>query len=260
MGPRKMATVQFLGNIYPPGVNLSTIGIPAVIWKDDQLGQEVAFTIYIENSDVRVECKMNDYQSYMFAELYRRSLDLAKGMVSLWGFASGYGLTVTLNSFIDPQQNREQFVIRTANLEGICTAYSLTESPPGNCLAVLKIVLSDPSLFMALSDLMNAIIQPNQGPSDAARAIERIRHSIAPGLREDQAWPIMRQHLQIDLDYLKYITDISKGPRHGEPKHTPSSTAAEAVRRAWVIMNRYLEYRKRGSTPLPDSEFPKLTA
>lgn len=57
--------------------------------------------------------------------------------------------------------------------------------------------------------------------------------------------------------YLKYITDHSKAPRHGESSHTPGDITNEVVARSWSVMNRYLEYRKAGGV-LPSS-LPQLT-
>jgi hypothetical protein len=71
---------------------------------------------------------------------------------------------------------------------------------------------------------------------------------------------MMRRNLHIDRAYLDFITDQSIGSRHGDPQHIPGGPVTETVRRAWVVMNRYLEYRKRGNGPLTAPEFPLLTA
>jgi hypothetical protein len=91
------------------------------------------------------------------------------------------------------------------------------------------------------------------------RAIEALAQIISPGERNDnKRWIKLRDALNLSKPYLMVITEHSKGPRHGnyfEPRTVPD----EDIRmRAWTIMNRFLEYRKRGAIGLPLSEFPLL--
>jgi hypothetical protein len=111
---------------------------------------------------------------------------------------------------------------------------------------------------MALNDLVTANTLPHYSPVTCARTIEGLRHLIAPGLQPKDGWSSLRQNLNIDENYLKFITDHSKGPRHGDPQHIPGAITTDIITRTWVIMNRFLEYRKRGNDALPISEFPML--
>jgi hypothetical protein len=260
VGPIKIATIQFLGKVNPDIVKVSAPSSLAT-WHIDEIGQDATFRAHINNSEVQVECELDSYEQSSLVYLYRRAIDLARGPVNLVGFATGYGLTVTLETFVDPNQNRTTLVPHHESLASLCTAFGLGESRAGDFSAVLKIVLSEPSLFMAFDDLMQSITHGHQSPNAAGRAVERIRHSIASGIEDPKrAWDLMRQNLQIDRTYLKFITDLSTGPRHGDPQYIPGGPVTEAVKRAWVVMNRYLEYRKRGSVPLTAPEFPLLTS
>ncbi len=255
-----MATVQFLGNVNPDIIKVSTPDFSAS-WFINEIGQNATLNVHISDSKVSVECKIDSYEASHLVQLYRRAKDMACGAVHLIGFAMGCGLTVTLETFIDPDQNRTRLVSQDQNLASLCTAFSLEKSRTGDFSAVAEIVLSDPPLFMALDSLMQSITHGHQSPNAAGRAIEYIRHSIAPGIEDrNQAWALMRQNLQIDRAYLDFITDLSKGPRHGDPQFIPGDPVTEAVSRVWVVMNRYLEYRKRGSAPLTATEFPLLTS
>ena len=99
-------------------------------------------------------------------------------------------------------------------------------------------------------------LKTHVAPVNCARAMDRIKHLIAsPGSTDAQAWRQMREALHIDEDYLKFITEASKGPRHGRPGHTPGIETTEATRRAWSVMNRYFEFVKRGRTPLATHQF-----
>ena len=77
---------------------------------------------------------------------------------------------------------------------------------------------------------------------------------------EKEAWRVMREKLQIDETYLKFVTGSSKKLRHGDRGATDSKIQMEVTHRAWAIMNRYLEYVKRGETEsLPVESFPILS-
>jgi hypothetical protein len=100
-------------------------------------------------------------------------------------------------------------------------------------------VLQNPTLFMALNELILAITLPHVSSVNCARAMERLKHLIAPqGATDKEAWRKMRDTLRIDESYLKYITRYSVGPRHGSPVHVPGTVTTEVTRRAWIIMNR----------------------
>jgi hypothetical protein len=48
-------------------------------------------------------------------------------------------------------------------------------------------------------------------------------------------------------------------PRFGKRKvPLPLAEENEMIIKAWTIMNRFLEYKKRGDRPLPISDFPLL--
>jgi hypothetical protein len=127
-------------------------------------------------------------------------------------------------------------------------------------LKVYKVVLEEPAIFMALNDLIVAISYPHHGPVNCARAVESIRHLLAPNLKKrDAQWRVMNNALQLKSTYTSFITDHAKTGRHGDRTHIPGTTVREVVQRSWTIMNRFLEYKKRGgAVPLPLREFPEL--
>jgi hypothetical protein len=69
----------------------------------------------------------------------------------------------------------------------------------------------------------------------------------------------MRENLRVDRSYLQLITDQSKAPRHGDVQAIEALVTEEVAKRCWTIMNRYFEFKKRGGSPLPLSEYPLLT-
>lgn len=124
-----------------------------------------------------------------------------------------------------------------------------------------RIVACELDLIPALNDLIVSISLPHHAPINCARAIETIRELIMPTESDDRekGWKVMREQLNIDRDYLKFITQHSTKRRHGKRTGISPADYQEIIRRAWNVMNRFLEYRKRGNQQLPLSEFPLLT-
>ena len=124
---------------------------------------------------------------------------------------------------------------------------------------IWDLVLSDPPLFQALDDLIVLITLPHHAAVDCARAIEGLRNLVAArGATVSRSWEQMRNALQLDRSFLQPITDTSTAPRHGDRNFIPGTTVTEIVRRSWIIMDRFLEYQKRGNISLPATDFPLL--
>jgi hypothetical protein len=146
------------------------------------------------------------------------------------------------------------------SLAHLCTSFSLNPQPGKTSIGeTWDLVLSNFAIFQSLEDLITSITLPHHAPVDCARAVERLRNLIAtPGATISQAWHEMRNALRLDRSFLKLITDTSAAPRHGDPSYIPGTITTEIVRRSWIIMDRFLQYRKRGNNPLPATDFPVL--
>ena len=102
-----------------------------------------------------------------------RAFDLSRASVDLISFATGIGLTVVLETFIDERGVGSPMVPQDPGLKGVCTAYMLGD--PASYDAVWRIVVATPALFMALNDLITGIILPHQGARIAGQILETIR-------------------------------------------------------------------------------------
>lgn len=221
IGRAVMLKVHFIGRVLPTAIKIS-IQAPEVKWKWEERGLELTFRVKAGNSFVNVECDLEKYQPEYLSELYRRALDLARASVNLVGFAQGFGLSVILEMFIAPDGSPSELAPIDPSLPPFCTAYSLQPDRLADFNTVFNVVLTTPDLFMALEDLIHSITLPHVSPVNCARAMDRLKHLIAsPASSDKDAWKHMRDTLQIDKAYLKYITDASRGPRHGRPGHTP---------------------------------------
>ncbi len=253
-----MQNIHFIGRVLPSAFKVS-VQAPEVKWKWEETELELTIRVKIGNSFVNIECELEEYRPEYVTELYRRAFDLARASVNLVAFANGIGLTVLLEMLIAPDGSPTELAPIDPSLPPLCTAYSLDPARLADFNAVFNAVLKSPDLFMALEDLIHALSLPHVSPVNCARAMDRLKHLIAtPGSAEKDAWKQLRDALQIDEQYLRYVTDVSKGPRHGRPGHTPGRQTTEATHRSWAVMNRYLEYVKRGKQNLDAAAFPLL--
>ena len=258
-----MPRIRFIGRIFPTGVNLSVADHPQLNWHDDENKLDITFAISIQNSVVKVDCDVSRFDSTLITAIYMRAFDLARATVDLAAFNSGYGFVVVFETFTSPTGETTSIGAYDASLAPLCTAYTMGIKPTtveeNDFQKVLVAVSTDWRIFRALRHLIEAITLPHESATHCARAIEALRHIVAPNEPPKRAWPILRDTLNVSEGYLKVVTDVSTGPRHGDPTHIPGATTTEITQRAWKIMNRFFEYKKRNAGPLPLDEFPLLT-
>jgi hypothetical protein len=257
-----MPIVHCKGRVLPfPAVIMSINDLPPARWEEPGVGLIMNFTVKVVDSEVDVECDMNRYQDDDFGHVHMRAYDLARAAVDIYSFTSGLGLTVYLDTFIKPDGTSLQIFPQYTNLSKLSTAFDMTagNTSNNNFGAFWQLVVSEPALFMAMNDLIVSISLPHHASVNCGRAIDGIRVMMCPpGLKRSQGWPIVRQSLNLDEAYLLLITDTSTGPRHGDRTFIPGATVTEITERSWVVMDRFLEFRKRGNQPLPLAAFPLL--
>jgi hypothetical protein len=111
----------------------------------------------------------------------------------------------------------------------------------------------------AMGDLADTVTRINVQPVNCGRVMDSLRKIVAPSLAPAAGWRVLHGIVNCDDKYLRFVTDLSTNPRHGDRSMIAGAPAWEAVRRTSIVMNRFLEYRKRGSQHLPLTEFPLLT-
>lgn len=253
-----MPEVHFIGSVLPSGiVNVAIEHQPTLTWHIPEIDFTVDFKVSIKDSIVDVECKSSRFDELKdLIPIYIRAFDLARASVEVVAFSIGYGLGVLLEKIVYPDGSSELIVPKFDHLATLCSSYTLLE----NFDKIHTIVLTDNDVRMALHELIEANSMPHVSLVNCARAMERLRHTIASAdTKIPKAWALMRTALQIEEAYLKSITDASTGPRHGKPGHVPGTVTMAVATRSWIIMDRYFHYRLGGSEPLSNKQFPMLT-
>jgi hypothetical protein len=225
------------------------------IWQERNTTLE--FTVSIQDGYIDVECTVPfDYRDVDAAELQRRAFDLCRAVVNLQACREGVGLTVILDKFINPHGIARMLLRRDGALSHLCTAIHNDDE----FHQVFEIVVADEVLIRHLSDLIVAVTLPQEAVVNCARVVEGIKALITPTADGRTGWEGMHDALNVEKDYLTLITETSRKPRHGRHERIGGVLVTEVVRRSWSIMNRFLEYQKRGNVNLPLSEFPTLKA
>ena len=114
---------------------------------------------------------------------------------------------------------------------------------------------------MILHWLTSTLAQPYLWQINCHLAVEGIGRLVSPNEDDTKRrWLNLRAALNLSEDYVHLISEASKGPRHANLVDIFSTTieVAEARKRSWTIMNRFLEYRRRKVVSLPEDEFPRL--
>jgi hypothetical protein len=251
-----MPTARFSGRVLPAALNVSIENRPVFHWKADELGLDMTFRVEIQNGLIRIGCDVNKFEDSYLVPLFMRAYDIARASVDVAAFATGSGLTVILEEFIDPGGMTVPLAAQQPALAALATAVKLGTRDFDK---VLQFVLAEPRLFMALRDLIEAVTLPHRAVTNCARAIRTLGPLFrASANSPDHAWLALRENLQISKTYLQRIMHQPQSPANGDQLQISGARAAEIVHGAWIVMNRFFEYLKRDGQRLPLSEFPLL--
>jgi hypothetical protein len=256
-----MPIVHFKGYLLPLVHNL-TIDLPLIGWnpREPSSGDfKVQFAIKVTESRVDVTCDLSQYDfAVHFPALYMRVHDLTRAAVDCFCFARGVGLTVFLDTVIGPDGVESPIVPQMESLSRYCTAFNLNANSQDedSYSGMVGLVLSEPPLMMALNDLIVSITVHHHAPINCMRAIDGIRNMMSPlGTDPSVGWRVVQSGLNVSKNYLSYVAAHSKAPRHGDRTYIEGQIVQEVINRSWIVMNRFLEFRKRANSPLTDPEF-----
>lgn len=254
-----MAKIQFLGRVFPEIMKV-TLPPRDALWQDPTVQGITTIRLRIVQAIINVECESNIYSMDNIHQLYMRVFDLVRASVNVVAFASGEGLSVILDIVIGEDGIPMPVSPRDKSLVPLCTAFQLNNPDQSVFNEVYDIILGDHGLYTALNDLVLSITVPHVAPMMCGRAMDGLKNLLsAPGTKPPAAWATMQEILRIDKKFRQFITTTSARPRHAHLDHIRGDVIREIWRRSWIIMDRYLQYRKRGSQPLPLAEFPLLT-
>lgn len=224
---------------------------------------DVTLATHILLGQVTVDCELDPYSDDYIQYLFLRALGCARVCVDAVAFATGHGLHVIMDTFTKPNGETVPLSFSQPLVAPECTAYRLpysSEPEREEFHKALVAIRTESALFMALNDLTETLYVPDQIPTNCGRVLDGLRKIIAPNLERKDGWTLLQGLLAVDPAYMKWISDQSTNPRHGDRTGIEGPVATEILTRTWAIMNRFIEYRKGGSRPLSPVQFPILTS
>jgi hypothetical protein len=177
---------------------------PPIDWFMDEHGVNLHCKALIENSAVTVEIYLDKYEPIFLTQMYKRAIDLSRMLVNMISFATGKGMMVLLETATLPNGSSNFVERQEPSVLPHVTAFSLAlgDTSFGE---VFPIVATDFNLFAALDDIISAITHNHTAEADCGRAIERLRHSIAPNTDKKAAWKAMNRALGVSQEFCERV-------------------------------------------------------
>jgi hypothetical protein len=251
-GDFDMHKIQFKGRVLPAALPVTILGGPSLHIENEHLGLVSEMRFNIQDNLITVDCDVNKLEPATMGSLVIRAHNTVESAVNLLSFSTGVGHSVILDKCHLPGGAVQDVIMEDRELAKFATAIQSSS----DLQQFLKMCLVEPPLFLAIRDLSDAIKTSNLAEINCTRAIETIRnYFIPPGGSRKDGWMPMRKALNVSQEYVTSITNLSRGPRHGDYYEMPTQKVRDACEKTWMLMNRFLEYRKRGNQPLPLSEF-----
>jgi|GEM_PF-378074 len=250
----KVQSFTIEGRVLPERRSVSITSLETISYSDPR-GFNAKFDIEINDSKIRIKCSDFEQSDWDIQMLVVRAYELTTAAVDLYAFSRGWALNVILDDFIFDGQ-KQGIAFSETSVVSLCNVISNED----DFLQIWEHVVGDFNLKFVFRDLISSLGALNYTSIAACRALETIRKSIAPDSANDgEGWKLLREKLRLERDYVQFITDSSREPRHGNRGAAFGGEQLEITHRVWKIVDRYLEFLKRGANDsLPEEEFPLL--
>jgi hypothetical protein len=244
----EMPTATFNGYVFPPSVKINTSGGP-IRWADPNFSFSYSFSI--ADSKVSIVCELGELTDIWINYCLEIISAHIHGAIDAIAFATGNGLVLLLEGCTFSSDGKMRHLRSgSPTLAGLC---------PLTPQEIIKVVESERRLMKPLSDLVSTLRNPLEAAVSVQRAMEGLSHLISEENDERaKRWENLRTNLNLSRQYLQYISDRSITQRHGHTGPVNLQSCAEIQKRGWSAMTRFIEFRRRGSARLPESEFPAL--
>jgi hypothetical protein len=250
-----MPVVKFNGYITPPLLNIELKHGPVTVQDPTMGSASIGFSI--TGSDIAAECDILTVNDNTMTVLHWHVIAMCGVTVDAIAFSLGIGATVIIDKCELPDGRKGPIGLKDDALKAACSV---------SYQDVFTIGSKEGAIFKLLQDLVVTASRPLDAPVNCARVVEGFRKLMYPipadqepdKGRDSREWTFMQENLNFQTSYLRFVTDLSKGPRHGHVGPMIVSDIGKTRLHAWNVTNRFLEFRKRGNMPLPKSDFTLL--
>ena len=245
--------VQFFGRVYPSIVKINFEISPFPSQDRDFQG---SFALRCIDNVLTIDCEVRRFTGDFASEVFRRALDYGKSAIDMMSFCEGLYITLVIDHW-NPNGVRTPLIVHQPEVGALCTSYRLG-SP--KFAQVYNLILREPEIGVIMRDVAETTVPTNRHPASYGRAVEGIRHLIAPGMEDNrsEAWKRLHRALNVTHNYIKPITEHATPQRHGQNVFIPVDEMERVVRRSRIIVDRFLQYRLGGNQDLTHPAFPVL--
>lgn len=249
-----MPTFRFLGRVFPPGVNITLGSSPVGLAHRQDIRSK--WELHVVDSNVTMLLELNKFEEKDFGLTIEFVQDISDIAINLLILQTGHAARILFERVIMPDGELKWPVPQESEFPKYMTALREIK----DYQQVMMLAVADRNFARILLDVTDGLRHRFVGTISAARAIDGICNYFIPadGTRRD-GWPIMRAALNASDAYVRSISELSKGPRHGNWADDPGEPEVrKVIARAWILVNRFCEYRKRNDQPLTAPDFPLL--
>lgn len=250
-----MPKLRIFGRVFPENVKIDFFSASYDTY-NEPLDLDLKMLPRFEGNKVIVNCELNQFEPQKhFLALYIQAHDLVRSILDLITFSRGVSLTLIMEKIEHHDGTIGDIRFEDDSVTPFATSVA-NERGFGNALSL---VFHNPEIQLALRDLAESLAHLYSAPINCARVVETIRNQFVPeGVDRKHGWKPMQEALNVSEKFLRAITDLSRNPRHGKQRRIMGDPIRFVGYGAWQVMNRYFEYKVRGSKPLTAPDFPLI--
>lgn len=248
-----MANFTFIGKVLPERATLNLPRPIAMRWKNAS-GENFNLSINIYANQIIAHFKYSDRAKVDLATARNIIDEHTQILVNLAGFLVGVCYDVEITSVLNND---------TSDVQVFGRDFPVTRNKPqsrGNKFYELVPLPGMTSIVpLALADLRAAMRYPADTAVYCYRVFEAVLEDFKiPRGNQKQALNQIASDLNLGSgkELRSFLGKHANSRRHGKPVSISWSDRKAVMRRAWLVMDRYLEFLKRGRKPLPKSKFP----
>jgi hypothetical protein len=249
-----MASWTFFGRVRPERFPV-TWGTPVSgHLSQADLGLEADFSTAIHVGQVIVTLTVTSGSADILS-LRNLALDCAHELTDLVGYVSGCYFDVEIVSAVCRETS--EWHVFGVQIPALVQRKNLHRGPAidGD---LARVVLENIPAQMVLRDFQHAMRDAIGTGFFCYRAIEAMMQFMKKEkiTSDKQAWMELNNSLSLDRSVSAKIKSHADFPRHGKPSSMSDRDRGEVLQLTDEIIHRFLEYIRRGSGPLPRTNFP----
>jgi hypothetical protein len=249
-----MDTYVFNGKVLPERAVVDVSAPMSFGVRAEEAGVALDAVVSIGVSQVAVMIK-TEGKNVDLATLKNYVEDLVKAIVDIYGYLSGRGYDVTIDSVVHPDGRQTVFGVGIPELE------KTQGERPLPFPVVFQLTFKSQHLRRALGDLREAIRSSMDTSFFCYRAVEDIVQYFRKeedGDDKGPGWERMRKSLRIDRSWINHLKGTADLQRHGLTPYTSGENRSTAMKHAWKVVDRFCLFIQGGSVPLREEEYPLL--